>query len=925
MAEETKIGINITATDNAGAAIRVLQQQLKALQSEIARTTASGIDSAGGYRAVLQKNIDKINEQIAALRAAGSATAASAAEQVAAINTVTAAIERQRRATTITAAESGLLFGIQPRRLVSAFDELARGQRGALIATTGAAIKDMGLSASGMLAPFGALVALMGSVAILRGAENMGRWAQEAKAAASATGMSINQYTALAGAFELMGLKGDQADYALRQFAEHLGQAVADPTSKAAQAFHALGISQSEIRANASDTEGMLMRTANAWAQYANTATKSEAGTALFGRSLERIAPALEHGSAGLASMENKARDLGLTLTDETTNSLTDTNRKIEDLVQAVRGEAIQAFIAWGPAIQTVVELLGGLGKVISGIVTGVGELASAIPKAMQGAVGSIQQGLSHAEQLRLAREGKLYDGAPGAPPTGGYWAQVGARPVWRPGAAAAPPYVPSAEGELVGGVTGVKPIVPPMDEALQRKAAKQSYEEFAAAEREKIAEAAGDSAQIQAIYEQWLARAKAQFGESSTQFRTVQREMVRAAQEASSQIIEAMEKAAQAMSRANQDQLRGFESQMEAMVRTKRLTPQQAYGFDIEEAVNLANEQKARLDAIMSSPIATQTQKEQAYWQEWDLGTQLQAQLDSLHEKIVAAGQADAQSYMRPWISAFDEAGSQIESTISQAIKSAFIPMRPEYWISSLQGPHGQPLFQYHRISPEMQLLGSLGTSMLGDFTKALTTSIEQAFAKSVFGAGTTSISQGLVTKLFGWLGIGGVGGAGTQAAQMAATSANTTAITALTTAVLANTAAVTTSAAASGGKAAVSAVSSAGSIGGFFSSIGALFSFEHGGIVSAQGGMRVGGVPALASLHPREMVLPGHLSEGLQDMIEGGRAGDMHLHIHSMVTDAPSLDRWFRGLMTKNSSVLKNVFKYHGMSLDRMTTSTP
>ena len=74
---------------------------------------------------------------------------------------------------------------------------------------------------------------------------------------------------------------------------------------------------------------------------------------------------------------------------------------------------------------------------------------------------------------------------------------------------------------------------------------------------------------------------------------------------------------------------------------------------------------------------------------------------------------------------------------------------------------------------------------------------------------------------------------------------------------------------------------------------SIAAESAYAGGGIVpSAAGGMIVGrslsGGGQRAVLHPREMVLPAHLSEGVQKAIENGGlgSGDMHFHVHAIDT---------------------------------------
>lgn len=139
-----------------------------------------------------------------------------------------------------------------------------------------------------------------------------------------------------------------------------------------------------------------------------------------------------------------------------------------------------------------------------------------------------------------------------------------------------------------------------------------------------------------------------------------------------------------------------------------------------------------------------------------------------------------------------------------------------------------------------------------------------------------------GLFGPLLSAIGIGGNGGGGAAsaateaaatAAHTAALSANTAAIGVLSAAVAANTIAVEQLAIATQ-----------------IDTTSHLFGFESGGIVpSAAGGMVLGGSATFAILHPREMVLPAPLSEGIQSAIGGGRfgqtsGGDVHVHIGSI-----------------------------------------
>jgi hypothetical protein len=66
---------------------------------------------------------------------------------------------------------------------------------------------------------------------------------------------------------------------------------------------------------------------------------------------------------------------------------------------------------------------------------------------------------------------------------------------------------------------------------------------------------------------------------------------------------------------------------------------------------------------------------------------------------------------------------------------------------------------------------------------------------------------------------------------------------------------------------------------IGSLFGGLGSIFGLSSGGVIpSAAGGFAVpdGKGGSLAVVHPQEMVLPAHISGGLQNMISNGGAND-------------------------------------------------
>jgi hypothetical protein len=183
-------------------------------------------------------------------------------------------------------------------------------------------------------------------------------------------------------------------------------------------------------------------------------------------------------------------------------------------------------------------------------------------------------------------------------------------------------------------------------------------------------------------------------------------------------------------------------------------------------------------------------------------------------------------------------------------------------------------------------------------DFAQSLQNTLTQTLAKSLSGGATSSLTTLLSSKLMSLLNIGTT--AATQAPQAAAfglsATALTTAGTALTSAgAVLDTGAITLSAAATTLMTAASAMavsSGGGGISGIMQFLPELAEFSSGGIVpSAAGGMVVGGLGAtLAILHQKEMVLPAHLSTGIQQMVN--RGGDTSNRSEANLNYSPTIN---------------------------------
>ena len=223
----------------------------------------------------------------------------------------------------------GGLFQRESRHIVGLFDSLARGQTGQAISSIGAAARDAGMGVAGLATSMGGIIAVMASVGILRHAQEMGKWAEAAQAAATASGMTINQLTRFQGSLELMGLKGNSADAQIRHLAQSLSTALADPTSKAAEAFRNMGISQEELIATGGNTAKVLELIAEHFNQVSDDANKSANMTALAGRGWETLNPLLDKGKDGLKEYGDEADKTGRTLNDTTAKAVKEAAKQL--------------------------------------------------------------------------------------------------------------------------------------------------------------------------------------------------------------------------------------------------------------------------------------------------------------------------------------------------------------------------------------------------------------------------------------------------------------------------------------------------------------------------------------------------------------------------------------------------------------------
>jgi hypothetical protein len=831
-------------------------------------------------------------------------------------------------------AASGLRF------FVTAGDEIARGQRGQLISTIGAAFKNTGISAGGAAVAVGGFLAVMSAERLVRGAESMGRWAEQTKAAAAAAGTSVESYSKLSGALQLLGAKAESADSSLRIFSRNISTAMGDPASRAAQSFRAIGISMDQLKASGGDAVAVFALVSDAFQRLgqnsANATNLAAVGSELFGRSIENLMRLLPKGSEEFNRLGDEAKKLGITLNDETAGAMEHTGEAAQSLSATIHGNAITAFKAWEPEIEAVINALKSLINVVGQAISAMGNFLSTAHAAAQeaqnaqlqagyivnlatGQLESLPGGPATLPSATSPREGRRF----GAP-LGGQYATPTVPAVGSQTSAYEQLQEQMHEAGLEGTAHGgsakqmrenalrgeIQVLKQGLDaEGMNAKqkleiraqiaeksaqlneriasggagAAHKEYEAFAAEERNKLAAAQGNAQAQNEILDEWRAKAAASFGAGSADFRKAMADIQRAAQQVQRQ--QTQEAVANIKSQVSDMELvlRTFEEDMQSRTKIKgpmHVSPTQAFGFDIQEITSQYDAIRAKAAELLSLPDLTAKQQTQIQQLQTHLQLAEGAAVATYQEKMEAATDSIAKKVEKGLGEAFDKIGSSFEKYLTDAITR-----------STTAGKAGQQLFKGLTSS----VIGGIGD--IGS----------QALAKLLGGTEGQGLGSTLASKIFSF--IPGVGNLG-QSAQTVAITANTAALTA-------NTAALTANA---GSSIAGGAASAAGGVagaaaggGGFFSGIASIFGFAGGGLVpSAAGGMVVPGTQggSLAVVHPQEMVLPANISNHIMNSMSSA----------SSFTYAPTMNG---GGAFSGRTQAENFFRRHGSQMDAMARS--
>lgn len=213
-------------------------------------------------------------------------------------------------------------------------------------------VSDLGKS---MLGLAGGLTAA-GFAAWVKGAIDA---ADQTDELAQKTGLLVEQVAGLKLLFEKEGL-GDEFGKTMAKLSKG--------ASEGNKAFEAMGITVRNSTGHLKSTRELLAEVADKFAGYRDGAEKTALAMELFGKSGADLIPLLNNGAAGIDEMDQRARELGLTLSKEAAAAAAQFNDNLFILKQyassasvSVANELLPSLVDLSSAFATATRYGGGL------------------------------------------------------------------------------------------------------------------------------------------------------------------------------------------------------------------------------------------------------------------------------------------------------------------------------------------------------------------------------------------------------------------------------------------------------------------------------------------------------------------------------------------------------------------------------------
>jgi hypothetical protein len=259
-------------------------------------------------------------------------------------------------------ATLGLAFEItaDPEHAVAALEQFEQSLKSSLAAATGHLGVFQGAwdTLSSHFVITAADLEHVGHV-IMEGALSAAHFGEEMVRASQRTGMTVEQLSALKFAAEQTGTTFEGVQKSLGLFSRN----VADLSGKANPAtkeLERMGIATRDAHGHILPLHDLLLQVAERFSKEADGATKSAEAMALFGRSGRELIPLLDKGAAGIKELEERARELGVTMSDGDARAAANLGEEVKALDAELEGIKRRLSMELVPAFSLIAETLLG-------------------------------------------------------------------------------------------------------------------------------------------------------------------------------------------------------------------------------------------------------------------------------------------------------------------------------------------------------------------------------------------------------------------------------------------------------------------------------------------------------------------------------------------------------------------------------------
>lgn len=278
------------------------------------------------------------------------------------------------------------------------------------LAATSSTFDRMGASAKRLAATWVALGAAAATAAISFGVKNAIDFADKLNDVNQRLGISAEALSGWAFAAQQTGTDIDGLGIGLKKLAKNMAEAQ-DATSGQGKVFAALGVNVKDAQGNLRRMEEVLPEIASKFKSIQNETLKAALAQEVFGKSGADLIEFLNQGADGLEGMRDRARELGVELSQDTLSSADKFNDTLAELKAASQGLFTQLAQALLPEMTKLAEKLTDIvsdGDRTKQFVENLSTVVAGTARVFEFAAGQISVMINQLAALKTAAEGVI-------------------------------------------------------------------------------------------------------------------------------------------------------------------------------------------------------------------------------------------------------------------------------------------------------------------------------------------------------------------------------------------------------------------------------------------------------------------------------------------------------------------------------------